>query len=927
MSETMRDQLRAYLIKTARLTPNAGNAEAKGGKPNEAGKPLFGFLMDAGTKGVQVTADDHHELLADAFIVDRVLGSVGIVHCVDFPDGNEATWEAQVRGWVEDAAHLRHLMAMRMESVRARTGDRGKFLPTVELVFVVNVGDAGAGAGEGASRPMAVLRGQLKDIKAKTELLHAISVNLVQWKPSWREGEEDAAWARGFSWLLLETRAWIASQEAALGTDSDAAPRLKWNRIVASNLRVSGERAWQIAHWGPAGAEMHVVHGPNGSGKSSLAEVFEFALTGKSSRLRTPADLKPLLWRDAQGQSAKEGSAWVTMAPVSDAQKRPNPGSNEPATSPNEDGLGHALRHVAGEAEPVAQPKGKRPRVDGIRGESFRFDQEGSDRLTKGTPESRGSHCWECFFNHANLNAQGRAEQVGILDTHALRLFGTGGIGSDATARAELGQVLWPTGGDATTDWLGLLRGQRVGLPEAWVERVAEAEPELVQRLRAGTAEGLADVQKLLVRGHGLLEGFGDWLSPGFAEELEQLGQFVFQVRVVSTDAYRDAYAHWLGMLARADLLDKASAVAGTLQALDPGFDPGPHLRDVRGLWNADTVQAAFQEAVEQRDAARRALTRLAMGDDSSKGAPSSERPELPPKEGVLRLCEAIRSGLWENPAKPGESILGRERAARVGQLLSEGGVETLDQVHVAGAKGWTQRLVARHREWVEMQDWRRRFAPTDGADGRAWIDGILEALKGLESALRQLKAMDAADAQRLKQEAPQLPKAVMEMVELMTPASWAYPPLTVKLDVAREKESDRRLDLGSRGLELSDVLNTAEANTAGLALFLLCAPRVPNPCRVVLLDDPFQNMDELTVTIVARAMSKWLRVLGQYDRWDGWRVVLLLHGADDCERVVQEVPGSGSVPDQRIEHLGDADSAGGELFDFEKFIGMKPTR
>lgn len=1024
MRQAMRDQLRAYLIKTAGLTPNAGNAEAKGGKPNEAGKPLFGFLMDAGTKGVQVTADDHHELRADAFVVDRVLGSVGIVHCVDFPDGNEATWEAQVRGWVEDAAHLRHLMAMRMESVRARTGDRGKFLPTVELVFVVNVGDAGAGAGEGASRPMSVLRGQLKAIKAKTELpvipeggaaeavaggwliflatgrwhwvptarvasrcedtapvlganrvfrgvkeqrirlrggcekesssapewrqlvgmlqgpveaagdvlkgglripqelaveagehlkevegqdedqkpghdghgmvmgaviqvvmlgqfvegmvldppalvahapdglrgigvefggrdpapvgasrgghspagdslgldpglvgqnhphgfgavsaklqvpnlpqgdlailpfqrdrllalgqhrgllvhgealllehadqppsqpangadkgglgvpsvgghhveepravetaqatqqaqgrrtlllagangfqvqhhaelwtvelrpdqavigldhlgrlavgatdgdpalaavlattaptlevlvgvqgddqkpvdlrrlegpvaleglvgghqhrapvlhpvaladvaqeiilqcrlqaheptptgpsgvlgelqegghpqsrpqeeagtdrrggddrvgsgvadgaeaagqvedlgaiapelgeevhsggvlqwfipadqlgidlgeflqlvpeglvgldpvpgdgllgrgfeqelpdvaglesggqvveravalaagatavglstggkpldegrpqqvrrdlegtpqpvpsltqsqgrfpgqleylrqllgqdapegspgqekdsalptgissnpchpvtcpstppppsgitaelLHAISVNLVQWKPAWIEGEADAAWARGFSWLLLQTRAWIASQEAALGTDSAAAPPLKWNRIVASNLRVSGERAWQIAHWGPAGAEMHVVHGPNGSGKSSLAEVFEFALTGKSRRLRTPADLKPLLWRDAEGQSANASSAWVTMASVSDAQKRPYPGSNEPATSPNEDGFGHALRHVAGEAEPVAQLEGKRPRVDGIRG-------------------------------------------------------------------------------------------------------------------------------------------------------------------------------------------------------------------------------------------------------------------------------------------------------------------------------------------------------------------------------------------------------------------------------------------------------------------------------------------------------------------------------------------------------------------------------
>jgi hypothetical protein len=141
-------------------------------------------------------------------------------------------------------------------------------------------------------------------------------------------------------------------------------------------------------------------------------------------------------------------------------------------------------------------------------------------------------------------------------------------------------------------------------------------------------------------------------------------------------------------------------------------------------------------------------------------------------------------------------------------------------------------------------------------------------------------------------------------------------------------------MEFKARGMELEEVLNTAEKNAVALAMHLLCAPKALNPFRITFLDDPFQNMDELTVTITARALARLLRLMGSMDAYRGWELVLLLHGADDCERVVQEVPSAlyripwgspavGSVPDQKIEPLGDADSAGGELFDFEKFIGL----
>jgi hypothetical protein len=51
--------------------------------------------------------------------------------------------------------------------------------------------------------------------------------------------------------------------------------------------------------------------------------------------------------------------------------------------------------------------------------------------------------------------------------------------------------------------------------------------------------------------------------------------------------------------------------------------------------------------------------------------------------------------------------------------------------------------------------------------------------------------------------------------------------------------------------------LNTAELNVFTLALFLLCAVRLPNPLRLLILDDPLQNMDELTVATVVPSRSR----------------------------------------------------------------------
>jgi hypothetical protein len=53
-----------------------------------------------------------------------------------------------------------------------------------------------------------------------------------------------------------------------------------------------------------------------------------------------------------------------------------------------------------------------------------------------------------------------------------------------------------------------------------------------------------------------------------------------------------------------------------------------------------------------------------------------------------------------------------------------------------------------------------------------------------------------------------------------------------------------------------------------------------------MVLDDPLQNMDELTVTTLARGIAKVSRLWS-----DRWKLLLFFHGQEDRERFRREVP------------------------------------
>lgn len=133
---------------------------------------------------------------------------------------------------------------------------------------------------------------------------------------------------------------------------------------------------------------------------------------------------------------------------------------------------------------------------------------------------------------------------------------------------------------------------------------------------------------------------------------------------------------------------------------------------------------------------------------------------------------------------------------------------------------------------------------------------------------------------------------ALNELMALFTPARWAYEDITLRYQVTgpisrlRFETGELRGGDDPHARARADLrLNTAQLNAFTLALFLLCAPRVENPLGLLVLDDPLQNMDELTVTTLARGLAKLLCVLPTR-----WSLMMLFHGEGDLARFHDEV-------------------------------------
>jgi hypothetical protein len=243
------------------------------------------------------------------------------------------------------------------------------------------------------------------------------------------------------------------------------------------------------------------------------------------------------------------------------------------------------------------------------------------------------------------------------------------------------------------------------------------------------------------------------------------------------------------------------------------------------------------------------------------------------------------------------------ERAVAHNEVVEFGGVT------IGGSDTWAFQLDAKLTAiQAALTHFRDESDPSEtiGAPRRPTYIGPVQRRENLRAALQASSQVKDA-AERVKSifltelQNDRFNAALNELMALFTPARWAYDDVAVTRGVAAGKDTLELKISGSPDTTADLLLNTAELNVFTLAMYLLAEVRTANPLGILLFDDPLQNMDELTVTTVARGLAKVVNVFPQ-----AWQLVFLFHGADDLERFRQET--------RRGLSLAVARSSGGDI-------------
>ncbi len=398
------------------------------------------------------------------------------------------------------------------------------------------------------------------------------------------------------------------------------------------------------------------------------------------------------------------------------------------------------------------------------------------------------------------------------------------------------------------------------------------------------------------------LEEFGDWddtLTSALAE-LDRLSGWTLDQGVVESVEFGEKLNTWLRVTALADLAGQrlaigavardAFAVAGTERApaetLLELAEPDAEALDAA----CDVWHAASEELLAWLK--RNKPGEKAEGDESS-GAPIA----APNAARIDALDEAGR--LLDPHATGSVGGLGTVLAGVMGGDSGTWGG------HPIGNEGWAGGLV---EDLAALHDALR--AARDERDP-PWPSGKpgpdFSALKAAVAAVDEAKQeVTTAFCHQIAELG--IAPALNELVALFTTASWGYEDINLTCAESEERQEVGFAGRGNTRLELR--FNTAELNLLTIALFLLCARRRPNPLRLLVLDDPLQNMDELTVATLARGLARLLR----HPAWSAadrrWELLVLLHSEDNVDRFATEL----GLPVYRLPWL----SPGGHQADSE---------
>jgi AAA domain len=704
-----------------------------------------------------------------------------------------------------------------------------------------------------ANERLGELTAVVRDLITNTRFLHATGLNLLTYSKDAKFDPYEVE--RAFAWLLPITR------EKLLALKAPGGARLEGLQL--SNFRLPGRRNWQLN-----GDRVHLLYGANGTGKSSIAEALELAVTGSVERIQVNAanDYAKII-RNSQSS----GEATISLS-LSDGK--------QPSFTVVPEGLSGA------------------PLERDLPATAFRLDQAVMDQLVRASSQQRAKVLTRAFFPGPAYDAleaahgkflQAFRDLPAEIQTEIQNLHKE----SDEWPNALIPRLDWVEGADIPVerlpDFLPLSRKSLEDL-SGIVPEIADCLTQLDKPMERDRFEAtLKILDNAVGRVRTNVRRHRDAVV-GALSALDRVAGWTPDPTPARME-YRRLLEEWTERVALRDILRKHLDITRTIVMArrggwSPAVDASQGLLSVSGDQLEQSI-ASLVEAAEQCDQEHNQLLAQLQG-QAGEAQPEHAITSLTTNE----ISDLNLAGEWwgKHQSTPPGSRLG----TTIQKAISENKPVAFGTVTVGSGK-WADdlrpfltKLSPALEELLAFDD--ATPLPNDTSPRPIYRSPVVR-LSGFKAALEAArKDVDAALQveqtlmKRLEEE--KLNKALDEVVALFTPARWAYEGLLVE---AKRRDGKVAVELVTTTGSQADMrLNTAELNVVVLALYLLCGPTMSNPLSTIILDDPLQNMDELTAATVARGVAKVAALLPE-----GWQLMMMFHGEEHVETFRREVPGS----------------------------------
>lgn len=783
---------------------------------------------------------------------------------------------------------------------------------TVEVLFIVQ------------QKHVQLMQHHIHQLARETQLLHLIGIDImVKEELDNEEGLDNENHVqqylcRHMPWLLSHYQQWI-------NESAEHQQQARLTAISATNFRLPDTRNIEFK----ANKRIHLLHGHNGSGKSTLAESIELWLSGGVERLRGQNPSQYLIYDpmrvvDQQQETTQQSSASLIFSYHEGHQPQPD---ETQLTSQLID-IDHHFQFSD----------------KGIKKYSFMLDQDFINRLTRGSTKDRLIDFEQAFFadDVKEIKAfHDRQQQVNHL-RHAIAWV----LGDKDRPLEPLQQDLQQVIESSDRE---ILWKTCSPLSQLQCEQLMNLMPNhQSKQLLTGLDQihSFTDLHQRLVSLDPLVHDFFKNLPVVAMQRVRKiltdeqlLGGWYVQDQNTGRQ-YEQMLADWAELSVQVDILTNRLQLAelmewvnneGSVQQSYDAQDTGSNVDQDHQIPSDNTMHtnqlAALAVGKEQQLATEtiqsltRKLKEMTSQCDELESQIESQfelgyqqtveqapNTELAQSSSVESNRRSITQPDIVSLNKVGEHLLIKgeillELGGQLAEIVGYGRANQLTNRLAVFKPDWQQslltpleQLIELHSVWQHSHDtWRdsqvERFKSSDWSPVVFSLSARCQLIEQGEQVFKafaeQKQQLEQNFLQRLQSNSDQniLMDTLNELLRLFTPAPWLYQPLQVIHDTQTQQ-----LTLSLNGKDPGLIWNTAELNLVSVILFLLGANQREHqrPVNTLLMDDPLQNMDEITITYFARGLAKLDALWGKERQHQ--QLIMLFHGERAVEQFDQQL-------------------------------------